>query len=87
MARNIYNKSLVINYKRDIDIVGWGNYFKEYTLIVLALVILYYFKSFNIPISFLDYIVDVFLQLLLFATQFLGIGAIYCRIKDKKMNI
>ena len=68
--------------KRSIDVVGWGNYAKEYTLIILTIVFLSYLVSLNIPFTFLDSIVDMILSFLIFATEYLGIGAVYCRIKD-----
>ena len=74
----------LISIKRDIDVVGWRNYAKDYTLIVLAIVILTYLVSFDIPFTFPDSIIDMVLTFLIFATQYLGIGAVYCKIKDLK---
>ena len=68
--------------KRSIDVVGWRNYAKEFTMIILAIVILSYLVSFDIPFTFIDSIIDMFLSFLIFATQYLGIGAVYCKIKD-----
>ena len=72
----------LLSIKRSIDVLGWGNYAKEYTLIILTIVFLSYLVALNIPFTFLDSIVDMFLSFLIFATEFLGIGAVYCRIKD-----
>ena len=74
----------LIEIKKDIDVAGWRHYTIDYTSIILVLVFLSYLKAMVIPVSYLDYFVDVFLSLLIFATQFLGIGAIYSEIKDKK---
>ena len=68
--------------KRNIDTIGWKNYVKEYTLIVFSIVFLSYLMLFDLQVTFLDFLVDMFLSFLIFATQYLGIGAIYCRIKD-----
>lgn len=72
----------LLSIKRSIDVLGWGNYAKEYTLIIFAIVFLSYLVSLNIPFTFLDSIVDMILSFLIFATEYLGIGAVYCRIKD-----
>ena len=68
--------------KRNIDMIGWRNYAKEYTLIIVTIVFLSYLSAFSLPFSFLDSLVDMFLSFLIFATQYLGIGAVYSKIKD-----
>ena len=68
---------------KDINLVGWRHYARDCTTIMVAIVILGLLDSFFIPISFIEYFVDVILSLLMFATQFLGIGAIYAEVKDK----
>ena len=72
---------------RSINIFGWRNYAKDLTSIVIALVILTYLQSFLFPIPMLDNLWETFLGFLIFATQFLGIGAIYCKIKDKEKEM
>ena len=76
-----------IAIKRSIDVVGWRNYAKDYTLIVFAIVFLSYLMSYELVFSFLDSIVDMFLAFLIFATQYLGIGAAYCEIKDLETKV
>lgn len=77
----------LMSIKRSIDIVGWRNYTKDYTVIVLAIVILSYLISYDIPFTLIDSIIDMFLSFLIFVTQYLGIGAVYCKIKDlESMN-
>lgn len=71
----------LLSIKRSIDVVGWRNYAKEYTLIVLTIVILSYLISIDIPHTFLDSIIDMILSFFIFATQYLGIGAVYAKIK------
>ena len=73
----------LISIKRTIDVVGWRHYAKDCTLIIIAMVILSLIKAYTIPVDFLDYIVDIILGLLIFATQYLGIGAIYSEFKEK----
>ena len=68
--------------KRSIDVVGWRHYAKDFTMIILAIVILSHLVSFDIPFTFLDSIIDMILSFMIFATQYLGIGAVYCDIKD-----
>lgn len=68
--------------KRNIDVIGWRNYTKRYTSIILVIVILSYLISFEIQFSFVDSTIDMFLSFLIFVTQYLGIGAVYCDIKD-----
>jgi hypothetical protein len=68
-------------------VIGWRNYVKEYTLIILVIVFLSYLMSLEVPFFFIDALKDVFLSFFIFATQFLGIGAIYCRIKDEESRI
>ena len=68
--------------KRSIDVIGWRNYAKEYTLIILTIVLLSYLTAFQTSFTFVDSLIDMTLSFFIFATQFLGIGAVYCRIKD-----
>lgn len=68
--------------KRSIDVVGWRNYAKDFTLIILSIVILSSLVSFDVPFTFVDSIIDMVLSFMIFATEFLGIGAVYCNIKD-----
>ena len=68
--------------KRSIDVIGWRNYAKEYTMIIFVIVVLSYVVSRDLPSLLLDSIVDMILSFLIFVTQYLGIGAVYCKIKD-----
>ncbi|MBR4447570.1 DUF4013 domain-containing protein [Methanobrevibacter sp.] len=72
----------LMSIKRSIDVFGWKNYAKDCTLIILAIVILSNLISYNVPFTFIDSIIDMFLSFLIFVTQYLGIGAVYCKIKD-----
>jgi hypothetical protein len=69
---------------RSINIFGWRNYARDLTSLVLALVILTYLKSIVLPYSLADNLWEMVLGFLIFATEFLGIGAVYCNIKDKE---
>lgn len=69
--------------KKTIDIIGWWNYTKECTSIIVAIVILGFLKAYDLQIFYLDYFMDLLLDLFMFATQFLGIGAVYARYKEK----
>ena len=70
--------------KRDIDTIGWLEYAKDYTLILLAIVIFSYLNIIVIPNDILNYIWGVLLYLLVLITQFLGIGAVYNIVKEKE---
>lgn len=74
----------VRSIKRTIDIIGWRHYVKDCTLIILTIVFLGFLKAYVIPVGVLDYIADVVLDLLIFATQSLGIGAAYAKFKDNQ---
>lgn len=72
----------LLSIKRSIDVIGWKKYVKEYTLIVITIVILTELICINLSHTFLDSIIDTILSFFVFATQYLGIGAVYCDIKD-----
>ena len=84
-TKSILSALNLLSIKRSIDVVGWRNYAKDYTLIVLVIVFLSYLVSFDVPVTFMDSIIDTFLSFLIFATQYLGIGAVYCKIKDLEL--
>ena len=67
--------------KNNIDTIGWVHYTKEYTLIILAIVLFGSLSYVKIPNLILNYIWAIILNFLMFTTQFLGIGAIYSEIK------
>ena len=69
-----------------INTYGWKNYVLEYTSILLAIVILSYLGSIEISFFWIDHLIDTFFGFLIFATQYLGIGAVYSRIKDIEQN-
>lgn len=70
--------------KRNISSIGWGHYAKEYTLIVIAIVIFSSACHLDTSFDILNYLWFVLLNFLGFTTQFLGIGAIYSEIKEKE---
>ena len=67
--------------KNNIDTIGWVHYTKEYTLIILVIVLFGSLSYVKIPNLILNYIWTIILNFLMFTTQFLGIGAIYSEIK------
>ena len=67
--------------KNNIDAIGWDHYTKEYTLIILVIVLFGSLSYVKIPNLILNYIWTIILNFLMFTTQFLGIGAIYSEIK------
>jgi len=86
-TNSIMSSFNIVSIKRSIDVIGWKNYAKDYTLIVVTIVFLSYLSSFELPFSLLDSLIDMFLSFLIFATQYLGMGAVYCNIKDKESKV
>lgn len=76
----------LLSLKRSIDVIGWKTYAKDYTIIVLTIVILTELICIDIPFTFLDSIIDTILSFFVFATQYIGIGATYCHIKDLELD-
>lgn len=72
----------LLSIKRSIDIIGWRDYVVEYTLIVLAIVIFESLKYIVIPVYALNFVWRTILSLFAFTTQYLGIGAVYSKVKD-----
>ena len=57
------------------------------TSIVVAIVILTFIQN-NLPEFFgIDLLLWMLLGVLIFATQYLGIGAVYCNIKDNEKRL
>ncbi|MGX8694088.1 MAG: DUF4013 domain-containing protein [Methanobrevibacter sp.] len=77
----------LMSIKRSIDVFGWRNYAKDYNLIVLTIILLSCLISIDISFNLIDSIIDMFLSFLIFVTQYLGIGAVYCEIKDLESNV
>lgn len=76
----------LMEINQDINALGWRHYAKDYTIIILAIVIFTSLTYVKIPIGILDYIWNTTFNLLAFATQFMGMGAEYSEIKEKKDN-
>jgi len=76
----------LLSIKRSIDVIGWKKYAKDYTIILLTIVILTELICLNLSHTFLDSIIDMILSFFVFATQYLGIGSVYCDIKDLESN-
>ncbi|MDO5819482.1 MAG: DUF4013 domain-containing protein [Methanobrevibacter sp.] len=77
-------KSLDIFYIKDcIDVIGWRKYAKEYTNIIIAIVILTYLKYGIESLHIIDGIVNLIIGFLIFTIQYLGIAWIY-RVYKKK---
>ncbi|MBE6509018.1 MAG: DUF4013 domain-containing protein [Methanobrevibacter sp.] len=74
----------LVAIKRNIDVIGWGNYTKEYTRIVLAIVLFSLLQYIDFQFFYLNYLWEVVLTLFVFTTEYLGIGAIYQIVKEKE---
>ncbi|WP_342764268.1 DUF4013 domain-containing protein [uncultured Methanobrevibacter sp.] len=92
LARLADTKSLfsAFNFKaiyRSIELFGWRHYARDLTSIVVAIVILTFIQN-NLPEFFgIDLLLWMLLGVLIFATQYLGIGAVYCNIKDNEKRL
>ena len=69
---------------QNIETIGWRNYTKEYTRIILVIVIFSLLQYIDFQYFYLNYAWDVILSLFVFATQYMGIGAIYRIVKEKE---
>lgn len=74
----------LINIKKTIDVIGWRLYAKHYTVIILLLCFFSLLIDVETPFIVIDYIFKVFLSLLLFTTQYWGIGSVYRIFKMKE---
>lgn len=74
----------LLEIKKDIDIAGWKHYAKDYTFMIVAIVLFLSLEYIVFPINILNIVFNILLELLAFVTQFMGIGAIYAEIKAKK---
>ena len=69
-----------------IDSFGWRHYARDLTSIVVAISILTFIQT-NLPEFFgIEVIIWAILGVLIFATQYLGIGSVYCNIKDNELK-
>jgi hypothetical protein len=89
LAKLADTKSIISSFDlksiyRDIESFGWRRYARDLTSIILAIVILTYVKSNLSPFFWIDNVLGTVLGFLIFATQYLGIGAVYCNMKDMK---
>jgi divalent metal cation (Fe/Co/Zn/Cd) transporter len=78
-----------VSIYRSIKLFGFRRYTRDYTSIILVIVILTYVKSSLPQFFWFDNILGMILGFMIFATQYLGIGSVYCEIKDieqKRVN-
>ncbi len=72
---------------RSIKIFGFRKYVLDYTSLIVAIVVLTLLQSVNLlPDILLDNLWEMIFGFLIFATQYLGIGAVYCDIKDAEIK-
>ena len=77
----------LLTIKRIIDEIGWKHYAKDYTAIILAIGLFAFLGNIVLPNWLLNYIWVIIIDLFMFATQFLGIGAIYSTIKNSESEV
>lgn len=63
--------------KHAIDVIGWRNYAWRYTKIIFAIVVLTHMIRYEVPILFVDSVIDAVLSFLIFVIEYMGIGFIY----------
>ncbi|WP_406536684.1 DUF4013 domain-containing protein [Methanobrevibacter sp.] len=82
--------SMAFNFEsiyKSIELFGWVHYVRDLTSIVVAIVILTFIQS-RLPELFgIEFILWMILGVLIFSTQYLGIGSLYCNIKDNELKI
>ena len=76
----------ILSIKRCIDTIGWRHYTADYTKIMLSIAILAYLQYGIDMFGFFNWIFDLVIGLLIFAIEFIGIGAIYREYKIKKVK-
>ena len=91
LARLADTKSLLSAFNfaslyRSIKLIGLKAYVFECTSIILAIIVLSYLKYVSFTDFWFNHLWSTFLGFLIFATQYLGIGAVYANIKDKELE-
>ena len=71
---------------RILRIFGFRRYVRDCTTIIIAIVILTFIKSIGFSDLMLDNLWEMIFGFLIFATQYLGIGSLYCEIKDAQIR-
>ena len=72
--------------KHAIDVIGWRDYARSYTRIILSIVFLTFLMDYQIPVFLVDCIVDAILSFLIFIIEFVGIGTVYKVYKINNLN-
>ncbi len=70
--------------KHSIDVIGWNEYFIDYTIIILAVVILIYINELFYSYGIVGIIIRVITDILAFTVEYRGIGNVYREYKLKK---
>jgi|GEM_PF-1064934 len=73
----------LVSIFKDIQSVGWLFYTKEFTMVLLAMVILMYFQNVHVNNAVIDFIINNVFEFGVYVTQFIGIGIAYSHIKEK----
>jgi len=74
----------LVSIFNDIQSVGWVFYAKEFTMVLLAMVILMYFQNVHVNNTVIDFIINNVFDFAVYVTQFLGVGLAYSHIKQKQ---
>ena len=82
-TKSITSAFNLVSIYKDINIVGWKNYAIHISVIALLILIFSALQTITIPIPLISDLWGAFFGLLVFITQYWGIGAVYCNIKDK----
>ncbi|MBE6496536.1 MAG: DUF4013 domain-containing protein [Methanobrevibacter thaueri] len=76
----------LVSIFKDIHSVGWTFYAKEFTMVLLAMVILTYFQNVHVNNATIDFIITNVFEFGIYVTQFIGVGIAYKHIKEKAME-
>ncbi|WP_458456145.1 DUF4013 domain-containing protein [Methanobrevibacter sp.] len=70
--------------KHAIDIIGWGNYIRDYSAILFSIIVLSFFNLMLSPYAHINVIAGTITDFLIFIIEYRGMGLIYDEYLRKK---
>lgn len=83
---SLWHSFNIVSIFRDIHSIGWLFYAKEFTIVLLAMVILMYLQNVHVNNATIDFIINNVFEFAIYVTQFIGVGMAYKDIKEKAME-
>lgn len=83
---SLWHSFNIVSIFRDIHSIGWLFYAKEFTIVLLAMVILMYLQNVHVNNATIDFIIKNVFEFAIYVTQFIGVGMAYKDIKEKAME-